>query len=115
MARRSGRPGSWLMVDDTTGFVKYSSQLRRDFWGNMTAVPLKRNLQEIASPLNDPAPVPVYRGPNYEASDPCGGEVLRPFVSNTNVPTSQQNMAAQALNLDPSIPDMSVGCTLVVR
>ena len=115
MARRNGRPGSWLATDDYTGFTVYAEKLQRDFWDNYATHPLKRNLQEIASPLNDPQPVPVYRGPNYETTYACLGEVAPTYVGNTTIPTNQDNMAFQALNLNPAIPDMEIGCNFVVR
>lgn len=115
MARRSGRPGEWLATDDITGFTEYASTLRRDYWGNMTRVVLQRNLQEIASPLDDPEPVPFFRGASYEFTPKCIAEIAPTYVGNTNVPTSQDNMAFQVLNLNPAIPDMEIGCTFVVR
>lgn len=115
MARRSGRKGAWLATDDTTGFTRYASDMRSDYWGNRTAIPLQRNLQEIASPLDDPAPVPFYRGPSYEFTTPCIGEVAPAFVGNTSVPTNSGNMAFQVLDLNPAIPDMVISCTFIVR
>lgn len=115
MARRKGRPGAYLMADDSTGFVHYNSELKRDFWGNYEKSPLVRNLQEIASPLNDPIPVTIYRGPNYEVMpDYCIGEVAPINVGNTTVPTNPNNMAFQVLNLAPGIGDMEIGCTFQV-
>lgn len=115
MGRRAGRPGNWLATDDTTGFTKYGDELRLDYWGNRTAIPLKRNLQEIAQPLDDPEPIPFYRGPSYEYVPPCIAEIAPPYVGNTNVPTNPNNMAFQVLNLDPGIGDMQIGCTFEVR
>lgn len=115
MAGRNQRKGDWLATDDTTGFTQYASKLRQDFWGNMTAIPLKRNLQEIATPLDDPAPVSFYRGPQYESFDPCDAEIAPVYVGNTTVPTNPNNMAYQVLNLNPGIGDMTVGCTFIVR
>lgn len=115
MARRAGRKGDYLATDDYTGFTEYASKLRRDYWGNYGVKPLLRNLQEIASPLDDPAPVPFYRGPDYELSVPCDYEVAPPTVGLTNVPTNPNNAAFQALGLSPAIPDMSIGCTFLVR
>lgn len=115
MARRRGRPGSWLAADDNTGFTKYGEELRLDYWGNRTAIPLKRNLQEIASPLDDPGPVPFYRGQNYEEMNPCASEIAPFFVGNTSVRTNPNNAAFQALDLNPAIPDMKIGCTFLVR
>lgn len=115
MARRMGRKGDYLATDDTTGFTEYASTLRLDYWGNRTRIPLLRNLQEIATPLDDPAPVPFYRGPNYEITNPCNFEVAPVYVGNTTVPTNPNNIAFQVLDLNPAIPDMSVGCTFIVR
>jgi len=113
--RRRGRPGQWLATDDTTGFTRYASELRLDYWGNRTAIPLKRNLQEIASPLNDPAPVYFYRGANYEITPTCVAEVAPFTIGATGVPTNKGNMAYQILNLDPGVGDMEVGCDFIVR
>lgn len=115
MARRNGRKGTWLATDDLTGFTVYSNKLKKGYYGEMAVKPYKRNLQEIASPLNDPEPVPFYRGPNYETTTTCFAEIAPPFVGNTNVPTNPYNAGFQALNLNPAIPYMSVGCTFVVR
>lgn len=115
MARRNGRPGDWLATDDYTGFTEYASNLKRDYWGAYAKKPLLRNLQEIASPLNDPQPVAFYRGPDYEFSPVCVGGTAPTYVGNTTVRTNPNNAAFQALNLDPSIPEMVVGCTFVVR
>lgn len=114
MARRNQRKGEWLATDDYTGFTVYASKLKRDFWGALAVKPLLRNLQEIASPLNDPEPVPFYRGPNYEITQACTGSTSPFTVGLTDVPTNNDNMAAQALNLSPAIPDMEVGCTFQV-
>lgn len=115
MARRNGRKGDWLATDDYTGFTRYASELRKDYWGAYAVKPLLRNLQEIASPLNDPRPVPFYRGPNYEFTAPCIGEIAPTYVGDTTVRTSLSNMAAQVLNLNPGIGQMVIGCTFVVR
>lgn len=115
MARRNGKPGNWLVTDDYTGFTRYATEVKKDFWGQYAVSPLKRNLQEIASPLNDSEPVPFYNGPSYEYTPPCVGELAPTYVGNTNVPTNPGNMAFQVLNLSPAIPDMEIGCTFVVR
>jgi len=115
MARRNGKKGDWLATDDYYGFTTYGSRLKLDFWGSYAKKPLLRNLQEIASPLTDPEPVAFYRGPNYEYTPPCIAEVAPTYVGLTNVPTSQDNMAFQVLDLNPAIPNMVVGCSLVVR
>lgn len=115
MARRNQRRGDWLAVDDTTGFTCFGSELQLDFWGNRVKRPLLRNLQEIATPLSDPQPVPFYRGPNYETDEPCFAEIAPKYVGNTTVLTNPFNAAFQALDLNPAIPDMEIGCTFVVR
>lgn len=114
MARRSGRKGEYLATDDYTGFTHYRSDLTYDYWGSLVKQPLLRNLQEISSPLNDPAPVPDYRGPDYEFTRTCIGETAPVFVGLTAVKTNNNNAAAQALNLNPSLGSMSVGCTFRV-
>lgn len=115
MARRNGRRGDYLMTDDYTGMTCYASQLREDYWGSYTRRPLKRNLQEVASPLNDPGQLEVYRGPSYETSNPCDGEIAPVYVGNTTVPTNPNNAAFQALSLNPGIGEMSISCTFIVR
>lgn len=114
MARRAGRPGQWLATDDTTGFTKYASELRLDYWGNRTAIPLQRNLQEIATPIDDPAPVPFYRGPSYEITPTCVAETAPAYVGLTSVATNQNNMAFQVLDLDSGIGTMEISCTFRV-
>lgn len=115
MARRSQRKGEHLATDDYTGFTVYASKLRRDFWGAYATKPLERNPQEIASPLNDPSPVDIYRGPNYEYTPPCVAETAPLFIGLTSIPTNQNNAAFAALDLLPSIPNMAIGCTFIVR
>lgn len=115
MARRNGRKGDYLATDDYTGFTVYASKLQRDFWGSYAVNPLKRNLQEIATPLNDPEPVSMYSGPNYEFTPVCVAEIAPNYVGNTTIPTNPNNAAFQALNLNPAIPDMEVGCTFIIR
>jgi len=114
MARRNGRLGAWLATDDYTGITRYASELRRDFWGSVSKYPLQRNLQEIASPLSDPQPVSLYRGPNYEQTPVCVSETAPLYVGNTTVRTNPNNAAFQALDLAPAIPDMEIGCTFQV-
>lgn len=116
MARRGGRKGEYLMSDDYTGFTEYSSKLKRDYWGNWAVKPLERNLQEIAKPLLDPQPVPNYNGPTYEViPNPCIFETQPAYIGLTTRPTLNTSPATQALNLNPAIPNMEVGCTFVVR
>lgn len=112
--RRRGKPGNWLATDDYTGFTRYGSDLRRDFWGNYARRPLLRNLQEIATPLDDPRPLPFYRGPDYERYSLCSIEVSPQFVGLTNVRTATNNAAMQTLDFDPGIGEMEVGCTFRV-
>lgn len=116
MARRGGRPGDYLSTDDYLGVTRYASQLHRDYWGAIAEKPLLRNLQEIATPLEDPYPVNPVRSPSYEYIDPCSIESAPATVGNTAVLTSNQNMAMQSslLNLNPAIPFMSIGCTFQV-
>jgi len=115
MARRGQRKGDWLAADDYTGYTRYASKLRKDFWGAYAEKPLKRNLQEIATPLSDPRPVPFFRGANYEITPTCVAETAPLYVGNTTVPTNPNNMAFQVLNLDPGLGDMSIGCTFEVH
>lgn len=103
------------MADDYTGFVHYNTELKKDYWGAYAKDPLIRNLQEIAYPLNDPRPVPAYRGPDYEITPPCIAEIAPSYVGLTSVPTNPNNMAYQVLDLNPAIPDMEIGCTFIVR
>lgn len=109
MARRNGRPGEWLATDDYTGFTRYASELKRDYWGMYAQTPLKRNLQEIATPLSDPYPVAFYRGPNYESFDPAEAETAPVYVGETTVPTNPNNMAYQVLGLGPAAGNTGVG------
>lgn len=114
MARRNGRPGDYLMSDEYYGFTRYASQLKRDFWGAWAQKPLERNLQEIATPLDDPQPVAYFNGPTYEYTTACSAELAPIFVGNTNVPTNRNGVGVIALNLFPGIGAASVGCTLRV-
>ena len=97
MARRNGRPGAWLMTDDDTGFTRFNSQLKRDYWGNYTEHPLQRNLQEIATALTDPYPVFPVRGPQYETVANVATLVSAPtFVGVTSIRTDLTAPAIQA-------------------
>jgi len=115
MARRKGKLGDWLVTDDYYGFTTYASKVKKDFWGSYAVKPLKRNLQEIATPLGDPYGLPFYRASNYEQTPVCAAELAPEFVGNTNVPTNPDNMAFQVLNLSPGIGDMQISCTFVIR
>lgn len=115
MARRRGRPGAYLMTDDYSGVTCYASELHQDWWGNYTKQPLKRNLQEIAVGLNDPVPVTVFRGPQYEVTNICDFEHIPIFIGRTNIRTPNTSPATQALGLDPGIGDAVIGCTFVVH
>lgn len=114
MARRNGRKGDYLASDDYTGITTYASRLKEDYWGNRVVKPLLRNLQEIASPLNDPYPVNMYRGPVYENVNACTFEVQPVFIGTTNKRTPQNSTTVATLGLAPAIPDQIVECTLVV-
>lgn len=115
MARRHGKKGDWLGTDEITGRTVWGSQLKRGYYGELAVKPFVRNLQEIASPLDDPAPVPVYSGPQYEITPVCVSETAPIYVGNTTVRTNVNNAAAQALNLSPSIGTMKIGCSFVIR
>ncbi len=114
MARRRGKPGAYLMSDDNTGFTIYNNQARKDYWNNYTAIPLKRNLQEIASPLNDPYPVPIFRGSQYEQTNACDFELQPQYIGKTRIPFPNTQVT-NLYNLDPGIGDMAIGCTFIVR
>lgn len=114
MARRNGRKGDYLASDDYTGVTKYASRMQTDYWGNFVEKPLLRNLQEIASPLNDPYPVNIYRGPVYENVNACVFEVQPVFIGTTNIRTPQNSELVSTLGLAPAIPDQIVECTLIV-
>lgn len=117
MRRRRGKLGESLAVDDYTGFVTYRSRLRPDEDNFYSERPLKRNLQEIASPLNDPKPVDrVGAAANYETYDVCDLQVAPVYVGRTSVRTSTLSaaMQSQAYGIDPGIGDMEVGCSFRV-
>lgn len=115
MARRNQRPGDHLASSDYSGCTTYASKLIRDYWGNLGEKNeiLARNLQEIASPLSDPYPVAIYNGSMYENVNPCQFETQPTYIGRTNRPFPVTAYTT-LFDLDPSIPNMSVGCTLVV-
>lgn len=120
MARRRGKLGEYLAVDDYYGKATYASRLRKDHDGYWSEKPLARNLQEIASPLNDPRPVPaVGRSADYEQYDICTLKTAPLYVGLTNVKTSQLSAALQSAvwsgYSNQGIGDMEVGCSLIVR
>ena len=115
MARRNGRPGDFLSIDEYYGVTRYGSQLKKDYWGVYAEKPLLRNPQEYGVPLSDPYPLPFYTGSAYEQTNGCIAEVAPLFVGLTNVPTNNNNAASQALNLNPGIGEMAVGCSFIIR
>lgn len=115
MARRRGRPGTYLATDDTSGFTVYAEKLQTDYWGNKTRYPLQRNLQEIASPLGDPYPVAFYRNAQYESTTPGQFTILPTFIGKTTRPFLTDSAYAQAFDLSPGIGGMAVGTSFVVR
>lgn len=115
MARRNGRPGTHLVIDQYTGFTTYRERVSRDFWGSWAIKPLKRNLQDIATPLLDPYPVDVYTGSAYETYEtPCIFERIPFYIGTTNIRTPTTSPAAQAIFNTTGIGDMEVGCTFMV-
>ena len=113
MARRRGKPGAYLMSDDYTGFTVTNDKIQKDYWNNLVVNPLKRNLQEIASPLGDPFPVSIFRGAQYEQTNACDFETSTATVGTTTVPT-RNNLAIEVMGWNPGIGTMSVGCTFRV-
>ena len=109
MARRNGRPGDYLFADMYTGFTKYRTQVRKDFWGSFAERPLLRNLQEIATPLLDPYPVGDYSPGTYEQIDECVLNSTPPFIGKTNIPTPI-GPAVQNAGGAVAIPDQEIGC-----
>lgn len=116
MARRNGRKGDYLLTSDYSGSTIYASKAVKDFWGayGTRRQILERNLQEIAKPLNDPYPVPIYRGPMYEQTRACIGEQTPLYIGTTTRRFPTNSAAVQALDLNPAIPDMEIGCTFRV-
>jgi hypothetical protein len=114
MARRGGKPGQWLAIDQYTGMTRYASQLKRDRWGSYAVKPLLYNPQEQASPLNDPQPVALYTGSAYEQYDVCDIQLAPRYVGNTTVLTSNQNMAMQVMGYQDGIPNMEISCNFEV-
>lgn len=114
MARRNGRKGNYLFTSDYSGTTKYASEMVKDFWGSIGTAQevLARNLQEIAQPLNDPYPVPIYRGPQYEQTTPCALNNVPAFIGTTTIPTPFQINAP--VSAQSYIPEMSIGCTFIV-
>lgn len=113
---RRGRPGDYLLTDDWTGCTIYHSQARKDYWNNLSQICLKRNLQEISQPLNDPYPVKEYRGPQYEPTTPCDFELFPNFIGNTLIPFNKtNNPLSTVLDFNPAIPNMEIGCTFIVQ
>lgn len=103
------------MTDDSSGFTTYADKLQTDYWGNETAYGLKRNLQEIATPLGDPYPVSRFRGPQYEYTDGCSFETSPIYIGKTTRLFPQTSAYAQFQNLSPGIGEATVGCTLEVH
>lgn len=116
MARRNGRKNSYLMSSDYSGNTIYASQAVKDYWGEygLRREVLARNLQEIATPLNDPYPVPIYRGPLYEKTTACIGEQVPLYIGTTTRRFPTNNDTVAALGINPGIGAASIGCTFRV-
>lgn len=115
MARRRGKPGSYLMSDDYSGFTEYAYKLKEDYWGNYSRYGVERNLQEISQPLGDPYPVPTFRGGQYENTSGIAFNNLPVFIGKTSIPFPTDSAYAQAFDLSPGIGAMVIGSTFVVR
>ena len=115
MARRNGKKGDHLVTSDYSGCTEYASRIVKDYWGNYGTRQeiLKRNLQEIAQPLNDPRPVTIYRGPQYEQTTACTFELQPLYIGRTNKPFPNTQLTS-LLGLNPGIGKASVGCTFRV-
>lgn len=116
MARRNQRRGTNLATSDYSGCTEYASELVKDYWGSygLSSEILKRNLQEISTPLSDPYPVDIYLGPQYENVNECDFEVQPQYIGKTTIPFPNTQYTS-VFNLNPGIGQMSVGCTFVVR
>lgn len=114
MARRNGKPNDYLVTDDYYGRTVYASTTKFDYWNNLVQKPLKRNLQEISQPLNDPYPVPIFRGPDYEQTNACEFELQPLYIGNTTIPFANTEVTT-LYDLNPGIGNMAVGCTFIVR
>lgn len=114
MARRRGKPGKWLATDDYSGATVYANTLKRDYWGNRSAKPiLKRNLQEIASPLDDPRPVPFYIGSQYEQTNECMFETTPQYIGTTLIPFPPSQFFPP-FGFNPGIGEATIGCLFTV-
>lgn len=116
MARRRGRLGAYLATSDYSGCTEYRSNLVYDYWGDLGTKRevLRRNLQEINQPLNDPYPVKVYRGPSYEQVSICAFEMQPQFIGNTSVPFPTNAALNSVINFYPGIGEASIGCTFII-
>ena len=116
MARRNQRKGDHLFCDELTGFTTYASRIRTGYYGERAVKPLKRNYQEIASPLNDPLPVQLSSGSNYETYNICNLEMAPLYVGTTTIRTNTMAAALQVpgIGFNPGIGEMEIGCTFRV-
>lgn len=114
MARRNGRPGAHLITDDNSGFTTYGDKVTTDYWGNITSYPLERNLQEISSPLGDPYPVTMYRGPQYQSVNPCQFEAAPSTVGLTHKVFPRNSAYVQGFLPVPAVGTGIIGCTFKV-
>lgn len=109
---RSGwRKGSWLVVDDESGFTRYNDDVvEKDGYGKLIdrryADP--RQPQEFIKPKSDPYPVPFVRTENV-IFDTC--PPVQVFIGNTNI--RMVNGPATHL-FEFGIGDAEIGCTFVV-
>jgi hypothetical protein len=110
--RRRHKKGDWLVEDEVTGFVKYSSEISRDYLD--TARYYKdvdyRNPQDFVRSLDDNSDVTFltsrHEGPE---ADLC----LPATVGDTNVSTPTDGAASHLY--DVGIGDMEIGFNFCVR
>lgn len=109
---RSGwRKGSWLVVDEESGFTRYSDDVvARDGYGKLVTRRYSdpRHPQEFVKPLHDPRPIPFARRESieFDICPPQQAVVGLTTIHTINGPAMQQ--------FQFGIGDAEIGCTFVV-
>jgi hypothetical protein len=110
--RRNWRKGAWLVEDEESGVVSYSTQITRDYLGNLVRKQYadSEHPQDFVRGLNDPKALP-FMHPIPVTSHICNYSSV--FIGNTNVTASRDGPADHLFEAS-GIGSMSLGCSFII-
>jgi hypothetical protein len=110
--RRNFKSGQWLVQDEESGVVRYSSEITRDYLGRIITKRFadQEHPQHFVKGLNDPRPLPFMK-PFPTTAHICNYESI--FIGDTSV-TAKRNGASSHLFEADGIGDMSIGCSFII-